>query len=252
MCRRTLLSAVVAGACLAVSWTASALASTVTVGPSLTGSYQPFVPEEVGTFTNATEEAGANVTSPVTGTIVCWRLIGATGGPFRLRVLTPDGGNTYTGAGTSAPQTPTGLATQSFATNLSDPGWAGNRTRRLRGWRPNRIHDLQWAHTSRGLDRWRTDRRARRLRPSGGRVRLQRSRADERGQSGLRWWWRRWWCGPGRQTLCRTQREGREAKHRKEEAEGSRLPPRQGDGQRPKGKEGTAQGRNGAALAAAK
>jgi hypothetical protein len=109
---------VVVGACAAVPWTASALASTVTVGPSLTGTYQPFVPEEVGTLANATEEAGANVTSPVTGTIVCWRIIGATGGPFRLRVLTPDGGNTYTGAGTSAPQTPTGLTTQSFATNL--------------------------------------------------------------------------------------------------------------------------------------
>ena len=119
MFRRTLLSAVVAGACAAVPWTASAMASTVTVGPSLTGIYQEYTPEEVGTFTNTTVQAGAKVTSPVTGTIVCWRITDATGGPFRLRVLTPDGGNTYTGVRTSAPQTPTGIATQSFATNLS-------------------------------------------------------------------------------------------------------------------------------------
>jgi hypothetical protein len=118
MFRRMLLSAVVVGACAAVPWTASALASTVTVGPSLTGTYQPFVPEEQGTFTNPTLEAGANVTSPVTGTIVCWRITDTTGGPITLRVLTPDGGNTYTGAGTSAPQTSTGVQTQSFATNL--------------------------------------------------------------------------------------------------------------------------------------
>ena len=80
---------------------------------------EEYTPEEVGTFTNTTVQAGAKVTSPVTGTIVCWRITDATGGPFRLRVLTPDGGNTYTGVRTSAPQTPTGIATQSFATNLS-------------------------------------------------------------------------------------------------------------------------------------
>ncbi len=35
-----------------------------------------------------------------------------------LRVLAPHGANTYTGAGTSAPQMSNGVATQSFATNL--------------------------------------------------------------------------------------------------------------------------------------
>jgi hypothetical protein len=118
MLRKMLLPVVALGAFAAVPSISSALASTVTIGPPLTGTYQPFFPEEVGTLTNKTVEAGAKVTSPVTGTIVCWRITDAAGGPFRLRVLTPDGGTTYTGAGTSAPQMPTGLTTQSFATNL--------------------------------------------------------------------------------------------------------------------------------------
>ena len=139
MFRRTLLSAVVARACAAVPWTASAMASTVTVGPSLTGIYQEYTPEEVGTFTNTTVQAGAKVTSPVTGTIVCWRITDATGGPFRLRVLTLDGGNTYTGVRTSAPQTPTGIAHSVVRDQPADPGWPGNRTRRLDCWRPIRI-----------------------------------------------------------------------------------------------------------------
>ena len=49
--------------------------------------------------------------------IVCWRITDAAGGPFRLRVLTPDGVTTYTGAGTSAQRRP-GADDQSFATNL--------------------------------------------------------------------------------------------------------------------------------------
>jgi hypothetical protein len=118
MLRRMLVSAVLVGACAAVAWTGSALASTVTVGPPLTGTYQPFQLDDPATFTNTTVEAGAQATSPVKGTIVCWRITDATGGPFSLRVLTSDGGSTYTGAGTSAPEMSTGVTTQSFATNL--------------------------------------------------------------------------------------------------------------------------------------
>jgi len=66
---------------------------------------------------SALGEAGAHVTSPVTGTIVRWR-IQASGGPFFLRVLTPDGGSTYTGAGTSAGEVPVSTATQTFTTDL--------------------------------------------------------------------------------------------------------------------------------------
>jgi PASTA domain-containing protein len=97
---------------------ASAEASIVTVGPSLTSSYLSSAPDNVGTFANSALEAGANLTSPVTGTVVCWSITGATGGPFKLRVLTPSSGSSYTGAGTSAPQMSTGTATQSFLTDL--------------------------------------------------------------------------------------------------------------------------------------
>ncbi len=118
MFRKMLLCIVALGASAALPSIPSALASTVTVGPPLTGTYQQFQPENPGTLTNITVQAGAKVTSPVTGTVVCWRITDTTGGPYALRVLTPDNGNTYTGAGKSAPQMSTGVATQSFATNL--------------------------------------------------------------------------------------------------------------------------------------
>ena len=71
-----------------------------------------------GTWANTGLPPGANLTSPSDGTIVRWRIVGATGGPFRLRVLTPVGGITYTGAGTGPPQTPTTNATETFPANL--------------------------------------------------------------------------------------------------------------------------------------
>ena len=64
-------------------------------------------------------EPGANVTSPVDGVIVRWRTSGPyTGGPFRLRVLTPVAGGQYLANGTSDPQMPSGPGVQAFATNL--------------------------------------------------------------------------------------------------------------------------------------
>src|SRR4051794_23452054 len=85
----------------AVLGAANAQATVVTVGSPLSAPF-PFS----GAFGQVTvtnlilPEPGANVTSPVTGTITSWRLSGASGGPFRLRVLTPGGGTTFTGAGT--------------------------------------------------------------------------------------------------------------------------------------------------------
>jgi hypothetical protein len=98
---------------------ASAQAAVVTVGSPLSAPF-PFAGGfGMVTVTNLVlPEPGANVTSPVSGTIVRWRLSGASGGPFRLRVLTPGGGTTFTGAGTSEPRTPSGTATESFTTNL--------------------------------------------------------------------------------------------------------------------------------------
>jgi hypothetical protein len=114
MIRMALLTAVV-GACLGLPAVTSA--STVTVGSPLTASFVP-QNEALATVANsALSETGANVTSPVTGRIVRWRILGASGG-FKLRVLTPKGGTTYAGAGTSASQSPTSAALQTFSTNM--------------------------------------------------------------------------------------------------------------------------------------
>jgi hypothetical protein len=108
---------------VAAAWSALAAASaqaTVTVGSPLT---EPLVgslsPGDPVTFTNLVlPEPGANVTSPVAGTVVRWRIIGASGGPFHLRVLTQAGGTSFTGAGTSEPRTPSSTAMETFTTSL--------------------------------------------------------------------------------------------------------------------------------------
>ena len=116
-------------ACLAalllggMSWSllaaANADAATITIGSPLTASFTPGgIGPSLTQINSALPEAGANVASPVTGTVVRWRITGASGGPFKLRVLTPDGGTTYTGAGTSAPETPSSTATQTFTTSM--------------------------------------------------------------------------------------------------------------------------------------
>jgi hypothetical protein len=69
-------------------------------------------------FNTALPEKGANLVSPVNGTIVRWRVQGAEGGPFALRVLRPNGSGGYAGAGTSNPATPSGTGLQTFTANL--------------------------------------------------------------------------------------------------------------------------------------
>ncbi len=98
---------------------ASVQAATVTVGSPLTQSFDSLELEISGTFVNfSLPEAGANATSPISGAILRWRVLDATGGPFELRVLKPDGGGTYTPVGTSAPESPTALTTQTFTASL--------------------------------------------------------------------------------------------------------------------------------------
>jgi hypothetical protein len=93
--------------------------ATVTVGSPFSQVLAPEAFNAVGTVTNsALPEQGALVTSPISGTVIRWRITGASGGPFKLRVLRPAGGLSYTGAGTSAGQTPTGSGTQTFTTSL--------------------------------------------------------------------------------------------------------------------------------------
>ncbi len=69
-------------------------------------------------FNTALPEKGANLVSPVNGAIVRWRVQGAKGGPFSLRVLHPNGTGAYTAAGTSGPVTPSDTGLQTFTTNL--------------------------------------------------------------------------------------------------------------------------------------
>ncbi len=101
---------------------ASAQAQIVTVGSPLTGTYGSTT---IGggalattLITSSTPEAGAQLTSPIDGVIVRWRITQATGGPFSLRVLTPVGGQVFTGGAASAPQTPQSVLTQTFSTNI--------------------------------------------------------------------------------------------------------------------------------------
>ena len=107
----------------AVAWALfaaqAAPAQIVTVGDPLTATFSPnSVGSPPATLANFALQTGANVTSPVTGRIVRWRITQATGGPFRLRVLAPVGGTNYMGVGTSGPETPSSTAMQTFATNL--------------------------------------------------------------------------------------------------------------------------------------
>lgn len=91
----------------------------VTVGePSTT----PFASATVGSAATVIDSAlstpGANLTSPVSGTIIRWHVSGFEGGPWKLRVLTPLGGTGYKGSGTSAGQIVSSPATQTFTTSL--------------------------------------------------------------------------------------------------------------------------------------
>lgn len=97
----------------------SAQGATLTIGSPLTGSYFQSTFSLTGTVANSVlPEPGAHVTSPVTGTITRWRIMDGSGGPYRLRVLTPGSGSAYMGGTTSGPQTPTGPGVETFTTNL--------------------------------------------------------------------------------------------------------------------------------------
>jgi PASTA domain/IPT/TIG domain len=105
-----------AAATLALCSTAQAI---ITVGSPSTTPVRSILIENPVTFINSgLSEPGANLVSPVSGTIVRWHVTGFEGGPFWLRVLTPLGGNSYTGSGTSAAVVPTSLATQTYPADL--------------------------------------------------------------------------------------------------------------------------------------
>jgi hypothetical protein len=120
------LAAVVAAGACALIGAGGAQASTITVGSVLPPGYvsKPF--EEVQTRLNtALPEKGANLVSPVNGVIVRWRMQGAKGGPFFLRVLHPNGSGAYTARGTSDAVTPSNTGLQTFSANI--PVHAGDQ-----------------------------------------------------------------------------------------------------------------------------
>ncbi|HEX5989796.1 MAG TPA: IPT/TIG domain-containing protein [Solirubrobacterales bacterium] len=97
----------------------SAQGAVIRIGSVLPEKFTPTQFERVQTFFNTgLPEAGATIASPVDGAIVRWQIQGASGGPFYLRVLHPNGKGAYEGAGTSLPVTPTGEGLQTFSTNL--------------------------------------------------------------------------------------------------------------------------------------
>ena len=112
------LIGVAAASCL---WATAAEAATVTVGSPLTADFNGSVScGGACTMANvALGEPGANLTSPVNGTIIRWRV--TTAGPvgtgtYALRVLRPSGGQ-FIGAGTSAANV-TSAGPQTFTANL--------------------------------------------------------------------------------------------------------------------------------------
>jgi IPT/TIG domain len=98
---------------------AGARAAVVTVGSPLAGTVvsgkQPYNETVVNL---ALEGPGAHPTSPVSGAIVSWHLLGFEGGPFALRVLRPVGSTAYSGVGSSSPVVAAGPALQTFAADL--------------------------------------------------------------------------------------------------------------------------------------
>jgi hypothetical protein len=96
-----------------------AQASTITVGSVLPTTFTATEFTKVKTLFNTNlPEAGANLTSPVNGAVVRWRVQGAKGGPFYLRVLHPNGKGAFEATGTSLPATPVGEGVETFSTNL--------------------------------------------------------------------------------------------------------------------------------------
>jgi hypothetical protein len=106
-------------AAIALLGATAAQASTITVGSVLPPGFTPKPFGEVQTLLNtALPEKGANLVSPVSGAIVRWRMQGAKGGPFYLRVLHPNGTGAYTASGTSGAVSPTDAGLQTFTANL--------------------------------------------------------------------------------------------------------------------------------------
>jgi hypothetical protein len=112
-----MVMAVVAAVC--ALFASAAQASVISIGSVLPKEPTPTKFDRVQTlFNTALPEPGATLASPVNGAIVRWRIQGAKGGPFYLRVLHPNGKGGYEAAGTSQGALPADEGLQTFNTNL--------------------------------------------------------------------------------------------------------------------------------------
>jgi hypothetical protein len=101
---------------LVLATATTAEAAPVTVGSPLIGEVEKgkAEPGAGGTFVNlAFGETGARPTSPVTGAVISWHVLNGTG-PFRLRVLRPAGGTSYTAAASSGTVIASGSGIETF------------------------------------------------------------------------------------------------------------------------------------------
>lgn len=113
------LKCALAASILTLGLASTATATTVTVGSPLTTTFTASEVLNPGTIMNASIGLpGANTVSPVTGAIVRWHLTDAQGGPFRLRVLRPAGGSSFTALGSSASVSGTATGLDTFTTAL--------------------------------------------------------------------------------------------------------------------------------------
>ncbi len=117
--RASILATLAAGLTLAAA--PSAGANTVTIGSPLTATFSGSAVCSSPCTVSQSALPGAKLTSPVDGTVVAWRVKGASGPAmegFKLRVLHPAGFGTFIGAGTSTTGSPQSVGTEAFPTNL--------------------------------------------------------------------------------------------------------------------------------------
>lgn len=116
---RRLTMVMAAVAAISAVFAGAAQASVISIGSVLPQAFEATEFKRVQTFFNtALPEPGATLASPVSGAVVRWRIQGAEGGPFYLRVLSPNGKGAYEASGRSEAQTPTNTGLQTFPTNL--------------------------------------------------------------------------------------------------------------------------------------
>ncbi|HEY0318067.1 MAG TPA: PASTA domain-containing protein [Solirubrobacterales bacterium] len=120
--RRATLAALAAGTAL-LSLPGIAQAETVTLGPALTGgapySCSPAGGGGCGQLLLSTEIPSVEIASPVDGTVVRWRVKGASAVPgYSLNVLRDNGDGTYTVTASTGAVTPAGEEIETLTTSL--------------------------------------------------------------------------------------------------------------------------------------